>query len=69
MEKHSIKDTIAHGIHAAHHTEIGKKAIHTALAGTVAVGTAALTPIVGAALAPVITIGALGWGVWRVFSK
>jgi len=67
MHKHTLKDAIAHGIHLAHRTEAGKKAIHTIATGTVAVGTAALAPIVGATAAPVLAIAAIGYGLWKLF--
>jgi hypothetical protein len=66
---HDTKTKIAHGIHALHHTEAGKKAIHTIATGTIAVGTAVLAPIVGTAAAPVVTVAAIGYGLYRLFKK
>jgi hypothetical protein len=60
-----LKTMIAHGIHAAHNTEIGKKAIHTVGVGTVAAATAVLGPT----LAPVAVVAAVGWGLWKVLKK
>jgi hypothetical protein len=62
---HDLKTTIAHGLHVAHNTEIGKKALHTVGAGAVAAATAVLGPT----LAPVAVVAAVGWGLWKVLKK
>jgi hypothetical protein len=62
---HDLKTMIAHGLHAAHNTETGKKALHTAAAGAVAAATAVLGPT----LAPVAVVAAVGWGLWKVLKK
>jgi hypothetical protein len=66
---HDAKTMIGHAIHAAHNTEIGKKAIHTVGTGAVAVATAVLGPAVVAAAAPVAIVAAIGWGIWSAFKE
>ncbi len=66
---HDTKSKIAHGIHAAHQTEVGKKVIGAVGKTALVAGTTVLTPVVGATLAPVVTVAAIGYGLWKIFKK
>jgi hypothetical protein len=66
---HRLTDTIGHGLHVAHNTHTGKQASNSVASSAIAVGTAILTPIVGPAAAPIVTVAAIGYGLYRLFKN
>ncbi|HTU18828.1 MAG TPA: hypothetical protein VMG10_12280 [Gemmataceae bacterium] len=66
---HDPKRTIAHALHFAAHTETGKKALHTAAAGTMAAASAVLGPAAAAVAVPAAVFLGIGWGLWKAFKS
>jgi hypothetical protein len=64
-----LQHQIAHAIHVAHSSESGRKVIHGVGHTVLATGTVLLAPVVGTALAPFVTVGALGYGLWKLLKN